>query len=110
MKKLMLLALFCSSAYSAPFMVSDPDPTGAANKCVYQEGTGTIVETAVAAVPPSTLVGSCKVDLAGFATGTHNLQVWFKSDLWGVTSVKVPFAFTKPSASGTGPTNLRLEP
>lgn len=107
---LSLLLMFATSVQAAPFLISDPDPTGAANKCIYQEGTDPAVETPVVAIPPSVLVGSCKIDLAGFSVGNHNLQVWFSSDLWGVTSVKVPFAFARPSANGTGPTNLRLVP
>ena len=112
MKRLFLVvALLCwSQVQAAPFMVSDPDPTGAATHCVYQEGTGPVVETPVVAIPPSTLVGSCRADLAGMSAGQHNLQVWFKSATWGVTSVKVPFAFARPSATGIGPQNLRLEP
>ena len=112
MKRLLFTLLFCfaSSVFAAPFIVSDPDPTGASDKCVYQEGTAAAVETPVAAVPPSTVVGSCKIDTAAFTVGSHNIQLWFKSTLWGVTSVKTPFGFQKPSASGIGPTNLQLVP
>lgn len=109
--RLLAIVLFLPSvALAAPFLASDPDPTGAANKCVYQEGAGPVVETPVVAIAPSTIVGSCKIDLAGFAVGSHALQVWFQSDLWGVTSVKAPFSFTRPTASATGPSNLRLVP
>jgi len=110
MRYFALLLMLGGVAQAAPFLVSDPDPTGAANKCVYQDGTAPVVETLVAAVPPSTIVGSCKIDLGGFSNGSHNLQVWFKSDLWGVTSVKVPFAFARPAPDGIGPANLRLVP
>jgi len=111
MKRFLVVGLLMAvSAWANPFLVSDPDPTGAADKCVWQEGTGTPVETPVAAIPPSTIVGSCKIDLASFTPGAHTLQVSFKSTLWGVSSVTVPFTFTKPAASGTGPVNLRVSP
>ena len=111
MKKLFAILLFCSFPVgAAPFVVSDPDTTGASDLCVYQEGTTAPVESPVAAIPPSTIVGSCKIDTAAFTVGTHNLQIWFKSTLWGVTSVKAPFVLTKPSATATGPANLRLVP
>ena len=110
MKKLLALLLFMAApAFAAPFIVSDPDPTGAADKCVYQEGAAAAVETPVAVVPPQ-LTGGCKIDAAGFTVGSHSIQVWFKSTLWGVTSGKAPFVFQRPSATATGPANLRLEP
>lgn len=104
-----ILALMIAPVFSAPFIVSDPDPSGAADKCVYQVGAATAVETPTAIVPPQ-LTGGCKIDAAPFAAGTTNMQVWFKSTLWGVETAKVPFAFTKPAAGSTGPQNLRLEP
>lgn len=105
-----VLATFCTAAFPAPFITSDPDPTGAADKCVYQIGAAPAVETPVAAVAPSTVVGSCKIDTVSFAAGTTNLQVWFKSTLWGVESAKVPFVLKKPSAGGTGPQDLKIAP
>lgn len=117
MKKLLaILAVLLPSmtgtgvGFAAPFIVSDPDATGASDKCAYQEGAGPVVESPVAAIPPSVLIGSCKIDTVAFAPGSHSLQVWFVSTLWGVTSVKAPFVLQKPSAGGTGPSNLRLVP
>ena len=110
MKNILALLLFVATpVFSAPFIVSDPDPIGTADRCVYQEGTAAAVETPLFVVPPQ-LTGACKIDTVSFAAGTHNLLVWFKSTLWGVESAKVPFAFTKPAAGTTGPRNLRLEP
>lgn len=104
----LVFALLGTNVYGAR-MVSDPDPTGAADKCVYQEGTNPPVETPVTVVPPA-LTGACDVVLDGFTTGQHNLQVWFKSTVWGVASAKVPFAFAKPGAGGPGPAGLKLAP
>lgn len=109
MKKLLLLLLFPCAAQAAPFLVSDPDPTGASDKCVYQIGTATPVETPTVVTAPA-LVGACKIDLAGFAAGTNSLQVWFKSTLWGVTSNKANFTFVRPNATASGPQNLQLVP
>ena len=110
MKSLLLIALLSATPlFAAPFIVSDPDPSGAADKCLYQVGTAPPVETPTAVVPPQ-LTGGCKIDTAVFVAGTHNLQVWFKSTLWGVETAKVPFVLQKPAAGSTGPRNLRLEP
>lgn len=94
---------FVSHAHAAPFIVSDPDPTGASDKCFYQEGVAAAVGTPVVAA-------GCKIDASAFPVGAHSLQVWFSSTLWGVTSVKANFSFTRPSATATGPTNLQLSP
>ena len=99
--------LLSTMAHGAPFLVSDPDPTGAADQCVYQEGSNTPVSSPIVVTPPA-LTGNCHIDLASFAAGTHSLQVSFKSTLWGVSSQPVPFALQKPAAGGTGPANLRI--
>ena len=104
-----VLVLVAWSAKAAPFLVSDADPTGAADKCVVQRGTATPVETDVVVVAPA-LTGSCRADLSPLPAGVNNLQVWFKSSVWGVESTKVPFVLTKPVANGPGPTNLRVIP
>lgn len=97
------LAVTLSIAHSAPFLVSDPDPTGASDKCVYQIGTATAVETIAVS-------NACKIDLASFVSGTSNLQVWFRSTLWGSDSAKVPFVLKKPAAGSPGPTGLSIQP
>ena len=103
------ILLFAQMSFAAPFLVSDADPTGSADKCVYQEGTQSPVITNVVVIPPA-LTGGCKADLASVSAGTHNIQVWFMSTVWGVTSAKVPFQYTRPSATATGPQNLQLVP
>lgn len=109
MKYLFLLLFLPFSVLGAPFLNSDADPTGAADKCVYQDGTGPIVETPVGVTAPA-IIGGCRIDLSTWTAGTHNLQLWFKSTVWGVTSVKVPFVLIKPAVSASGPTNPRVEP
>lgn len=105
---LFMLGLFAlSECTHAARLVSDADPTGAADKCVYQEGSQPAVETPVQIVPPA-LTGSCNITLDSFSAGAHNLQVWFRSSVWGVDSTKVPFGFTKPAAGGPGPTGLKI--
>lgn len=107
---LTLIALLVASySHAAPFLTSDPDPTGAADKCVWQEGANAPVETPTVVVAPA-VTGKCKIDLAPFTPGTHNLQVSFKSTLWGVSSASTPFVLSKPSAGGTGPANLVIGP
>lgn len=85
---LFLLLIVSGQVFSAPFLVSDPDTSKAADACVYQEGTAAAISTPL-------VVGGCKIDLAGFSAGTHNLQVWFRSSLLGVDSSKVPFRLRK---------------
>lgn len=101
--------LALAPAVAAPFLVSDADPTGAADKCVYQRGTATPVEADVVIVAPA-LTGSCRLDLASLPAGASNLQVWFRSSVWGVESAKSPFSLTKPVAGGPGPTGLKIVP
>lgn len=114
--KYLLAILVCAwvvatshAAFGAPFITSDPDPTGAADKCVYQIGSATPVESATVVTPPA-LTGNCKIDVGAFPVGTANIQVWFKSTVWGVTSTKVPFTFVRPNAAAPGPSNLQLVP
>ena len=102
--KRMLVALalcFSPNLFGAPFLYSDPDPTGTADICGYSVNGGVDVETPV-------VDGGCKIDLAGFPEGNNNTEVWFKSSLWDVESARVPFAFNKPSAGSEGPTGNRI--
>ena len=92
-----------SLAWASPFLVSDPDVTGAADKCVYQEGSSEPVATPL-------VQGACKIDLAQVSAGQHDLQVWFSSSLWGVDSAKVPFSYSRPAAGASGPSGLRISP
>lgn len=113
MKQFILSLLLClafGAQAAGPYLNSDPDPTGAMDKCVWQEGANAPVETPTVAIAPSTIVGSCHIDVAPFTAGVHQLQVWFKSTLWGVVSGKSPFTFTKPNATASGPQNLQLVP
>ena len=103
MRYLILLLWLPGLAFASPFLVSDPSGVPEIDKCVYQDGTGPVVETL-------TLAGACHIDLAPFTSGNHNLQVWFRSTLWGVDSAKVPFVLSKPATGGTGPTGVRIEP
>ena len=100
---LAVLLFFAGSAMASPFIVSDPDTSGAADQCVYQEGTSAAVSTPL-------VNGGCKIDLASVTPGQHNLQVWFRSSLWGVDSAKVPFSYARPAAGGTGPGGLTITP
>ena len=98
---LSLALLFPLTAFGAPFLVSDPDPTAQADTCSYINGAGTQVDT-------PTVAYSCKVDLAGFTAGTHNLQVSFKNLQWGTESAKVPFVFVRPVNGSIGPANMTI--
>ena len=102
MKKFLLMLAFASPVYSAPFLVSDPDPTQTADQCVYQEG-------AAAAVVTPTVGFACHADLSGVTTGAHTFSVTFKSSLWGTQSAAVPFTFARPASIGS-PATIRLAP
>lgn len=103
MKKLILavLMLFSTSSFAAPFLYSDPDPTGASDICGYTLNSGVDIETTV-------VNGGCKIDLANFPDGDNNMEVWFKSSLWGVESARIPFAFNKPASGAAGPNGILI--
>src|SRR5258706_12110959 len=103
MRYLLVALLFPLSVFAAPFIVSDPDPAGAADTCICQEGTATPLSA-------PTVASGCKIDAAPATAGTHNYLCWFSSTLWGTTSAKVAFTIKKPSASGQGPQNLTVSP
>ena len=96
------LMLFSGTVFAAPFLTSDPDPTGTADTCSYIDGTATQVDT-------PTVDGGCKVDLARFSVGTHNLQVSFKNTLWNLESNSVPFVLVKPGNVGD-PASIKVAP
>lgn len=100
MRKLLIVLLFPLTAFGAPFLTSDPDPTAIADTCSYTNG-GTQVDT-------PTVAYACRIDLAGFTAGTHNLQVSFKNLQWGTESAKVPFVFVRPVDGSIGPANLTI--
>ena len=108
-----LLLLSTSVVSGAPFLVSDPAPAPTAGDtitCVWQEGTNPAVSTPLAVYPATQTGPGCKIELATFTAGTHNLNVWFHSALWGTDSAQTPFVLQKPSAGGTGPATLRITP
>lgn len=105
MMKIFLSLLLCIPmiASAAPFLVSDPAPAGStATHCVYQDGTAAAVVTPLVS-------RACRADLAGMSVGSHSLQVWFRDDVWGTESAKIPFVFTRPAAGGTGPAGVGIE-
>jgi hypothetical protein len=96
-----LLFAFAIAASAAPFVVSDPDPAGSVNRCVYQEGAATPVETVTSSY-------ACHIDTAVFSVGPHTLQIWFMNQ-FNETSAAVPFTFTKAPPPVPIPQNLRVE-
>ena len=98
---LFALAMCFASAQAAPFIVSDSDPAGSVDRCVYQEGAATPVETV-------TFSYACHIDTAVFATGPHTLQIWFNNQ-FNAISAAVPFTFTKAPPPAPVPQNLRIE-
>lgn len=96
MKKFIILTivLFASQAWSAPFLVSDPQT----NTETY-EIVGTIVGTV-----PAQPDGSLRYDLQSVAVGNHTIQVSACVGVW--CSDPSPFAFTRPEL--LGPANIRL--
>lgn len=103
MRIILAVLLLPLNVFAAPFLISDPVPANSVvTHCVYQEGTATPVVTPLVDL-------ACKADLSGVTVGLHNLQVWFRNDVWGTDSAKVPFVFTRPAAGGTGPAGVGLE-
>jgi len=96
-----LLFAFSTLALSAPFIVSDPDPAGSVNRCVYQEGVGVPVETV-------TFSYACHIDTAAFSDGAHTLQIWFMNQFNGA-SAAVSFTFTKEPPPVPVPQNIRIQ-
>jgi len=97
MKKLILIAailLLSTTAYGAPYLVSDPQ----ANTETY-EIVGTIVGTV-----PAQPDGSLRYDLVSVPVGNHTIQVSACVGVW--CSDPSPFAFTRPEL--LGPANIRL--
>lgn len=105
MKKLItfITSLFLGTnlALADPHIFSDPDPTGASDLCVYSLAGGP-------ATPTPVVNGGCYIDIAGVPVGQNQVEVWFESSVWGVTSVKVPFVFTRPAADGQGPVGISI--
>lgn len=104
MKRFILLTLFASPSYAAPFLVTDPiDPN--ADVCVVT------INGVTQTVPPVVEGGQkiCKVDLAGAQGGQNDVSLKVRNNLWGVESAAAPFAFTKP-ASIAAPSTIRLVP
>ncbi len=98
MKKLLAIIailLFATSAWSAPFLVCDPQAG-----VVGYEITGLATPVNFVAQPD----GSLKYDLSGIASGTYNLTV-AACNVWGCSST-APFVFTKQVPSA--PAGLRL--
>lgn len=94
MKRIFAFLLFPAMAAASPFIVSDPYPlTGAQpTHCEAVEGT-TTYRNAVATDAQGRVY--CKIDIAGIATGSHQLQVKATSTAPGVdASASVPFVFT----------------
>ena len=96
-----LLFVLATSALAAPFIVSNPDPAGSVNRCVYQEGAGVPVETV-------TFSYACHIDTTVFSDGTHTLQIRFMNQFNAVGD-SVTFTFTKAPPAVPTPQNLRIE-
>ena len=107
-----LAALFTSAAHAQPYLASDVVKSTDGSvldyskiTCVYQEGTAAAVVTPLVS-------NACKANLSAVAVGAHSYQVWFRitDPVWGnVEGPKSPFAYTRPSASVSVPTTIRLQ-
>jgi len=98
------IVLALTSAFGAPFIVSDPDPAGIATKCVYQEGTNPSQETPA-------LAFACHIDVSVFSIGSHTINVWFRPTAGGLNGlIAGPFTFTRDNPALAAPVNIRIEP
>ena len=103
MKKLfiLVLVLFATPLYAAPFLVSDPNPASeevTVFKLSFDGGA------AIDSVPVSNAV---RHDLAGITSGSHTVTAQ-ACNLWGCSVVSAPFAFTKTIPSVPG--GMRIVP
>lgn len=103
-----LLFVFLTGSYStgaAPFIVTDPEPTGTATRCVFQEGTNPSQETL-------TVGAACHIDIATFFSfGNHTVTLWFRAVSGGTNGLlSAPFTFTRENPALAAPTNPRIEP
>ena len=111
MKRIILMVLVMIFipifASASPVLVCDPYPVGASqpDQFVLVIDAGSPITS-----PAETLVDGTKrlkYDLAGISTGTHNVTVKARIDLWGLESTATPFAFAKPAAAVV-PANIGL--
>lgn len=111
MLKLILIALAgISAANAAPFIVSDPAPSGTVpTHCgVYLDGAA---RTDVAVTSDAT--GKyCKIDAAGVTVGAHTVALSFviNDAVWGNLEgpKSSPFPFSRPSAPTVAPGGTSL--
>lgn len=111
MKTRRLIAAIVASSIStalsaAPYIVSDPYPTTGTqpDTCKAVEGTKTY-ESPVGKNADGTVF--CHIDLAGAPNGSHAMQVYAVSTLWG-SSTAVPFSFV--AGAPALPASLKLAP
>jgi len=113
MKRLLLCGLysFTTVATAAPFLVSDPLATGVTQCGIYLDAAAKVtspVGTDASGLP------ICKYDLASVSVGSHTVKATAISidPVWGnqESAQSLPFAFSRPAASVTAPTNIKLVP
>ena len=105
-----LLMAISFSAYSAPWVVSDPTLQGVTHCGSVLDG-GTKVDSLVAVSP---LGKSCKIDVGSAATGNHSITASFINidPTYGrsESAMSAPLEFTVPAKSLNGTGVLRLVP
>lgn len=92
---LLMVLLFASQAFAAPFLKCDPQ-AGVEYYSVVENGSTTTV-TAEAD-------GAIKMDLSGVAVGSHSITV-AACNVWGCSEY-VPFSYTKSVV--TTPASLKI--
>jgi hypothetical protein len=113
MKKLLLLALFSSSAFSAPFVTTDPLSPGATSCGVFLDASPKIVIAVSPATAP--LVGNiCKFDVGNVSVGSHTIKMTaipVPDPIWGTqeSAQSSPLSFIRPAAISV-PSGLQLVP
>lgn len=117
MKKLLAILAFVPSAYAAPFLTADVDPTTA--ECGVTVGAlpKVFIPAQTVAITVATPTGRiCKHDLGalGLAAGTYSLTMTARSagdPAWGTleTAPSAAISTTKPAAVAV-PQNPKLSP
>lgn len=110
MKKIFLsvvmMLLFVSASFAAPFLVCDPPLTGEPVPTTYKLTGGAWVPASV----PAQADGTIKLDLVNAPTGTNSMTVaacGVPTEVWEECSDPVPFSFTRPLAPPS-PKTLKL--
>lgn len=112
MKKLiiLLIVLFATSVWGAPFLVSDPNPSAVGGGYEVIEG-GTVVIDAVTEANGSLRMDLAEESLVSVGNHSYSVRTYKDNGVWGKAySTPVPFDFARPSSVINDIEGLKLVP